>query len=469
LNTKRIIPEHFVDSYAILGAGLKVFLIQYYPLLSVLIGFLLIAFSAGPFTNSDTDWEIDAVSGVLKTGLPLANGNYLINQPPLGFYLQAAFAKGVGGLSITSGAVLVTLLGLGCVALVYGIGQLAYNRTAGFFAALIFAFNPWHLLMSRTLLIDLPCLFFSLLTVFVGLYAIKRASLKLVLVAGLAFAAAFGTKLYAVFSLIPLLAALLYYRPRKVKSMLLWLVIFLIPVIVSAYLWYDVVNHVGILSIFKHPDFYSPMPADVKPTVFFVWNFLVSYSLGWFFIDALLFSLLLVLVQPNLFRRFIPFDVASVVLVLSVVGIDVLLGVALDLQAPFINAFKYDYQALPYLCILAGTLISKSVLLLRASESSVKIRKAAFTIAGVAGFVLFAAALYFSIHNFQMYSTWTYIIFKVEPTATAGYNLFSSTPILQNSPQMYMQLLGYAIAITGVLWIGRHRITDLMVGLAKRR
>jgi len=448
---------------------LKNFLIQYYPLLSVLIGFLLVAFSAGPFTNSDTDWEIDAVSGVLKTGLPLANGSYLMDQPPIGFYLQAAFAKGVGGLSIANGTVLVTLMGLGCVALVYVIGQISYNRITGFFAALIFAFSPWHLIMSRTFLIDLPCLFFSLLTVLVGLYAIKRTSLKLVLVAALIFAVAFSTKLYAVYSLIPLLAAFLYYRPKRVKSMLLWLVVFLIPVLVSAYLWYDVVNHVGILSILRHPDFYSPMPTGIRPTVFFVWNFLVSYSLGWFFIDALMFSLLLVLLQRNLLQDFKFFDTASVAVVLSVIGINVLLGVVLDLKSPFLNAFKYDYQTLPYLCLLIGALISKSVVILKASRSMSKFRKAAFATAGVAGFGLFAAALYSNIHSFHMYSTWTYILFKVEPTATAGYNLFSSTPILQNSPQMYMQLLGYALAVTGVLWIGRHKIADLMVGRAKLR
>jgi 4-amino-4-deoxy-L-arabinose transferase-like glycosyltransferase len=468
LNTTRIIPEHFATSRVSMTAKLKFFLAEYYPLLSVLVGFLLVSFSAGPFTNSDTDWEIDAVSGVLKTGLPLANGSYLIDQPPLGFYMQAAFAKAVGGLSITNGTVLVTLLGLGCVMLVYGIGQLTYNKTTGFFAALIFALSPWHLLMSRTFLIDLPCLFFSLLTVLAGIYAIKKASLKLVLIAGLAFAAAFSTKYYAVYSLIPLLAALLYYRPRRVKPVLLWLIVFLIPIVVCTYLWYDVITHMSILSIFKHPDFFSPMPVGVKPTVFFVWNFMVSYSLGWFFIDALLFSLLLVLVKSNLFKRFVFFDATSIVVVLFVVGINVLLGVALDLKSPFLNAFKYDYQALPYLCLLAGALISKSALLLKESNFRLKFRKAAFVIVGVAGFVLFAAALYSNIHNFQMYSTWTYILFKVEPTATVGYNLFSSTPILQNSPQMYTQLLGYALAVTGVLWIGRHKLTALVVGNAKQ-
>jgi len=468
LNTTRIIPEHFAVNRVSMVAKLRFFLATYYPLLSVLVGFLLVAFSAGPFTNSDTDWEIDAVSGVLKTGLPLANGSYLIDQPPLGFYMQAVFAKAVGGLSITNGTVLVTFLGLACIVLVYGIGQMVYNRCAGFFAALIFAFSPWHLLMSRTFLIDLPCLFFSLLTVLIGLYAIKKSSTKLFLIAGLAFAAAFGTKYYAIFSLIPLLAAFLYYRPRKVKSILLWLIVFLIPVIVSTYLWYDVVNHLGILSIFKHPDFYSPMPTGVKPTVFFVWNFLVSYSIGWFFIDALLFSLLLVFFQRNLLKRFIPFDITSVVTVLSVIGIDVFLGVALDLKSPFLNAFKYDYQALPYLCLIAGALISKSAIILKASNLRIKFHKVAFTAAGVAGFVLFGAALYFSIHNFQMYSTWTYILFKVEPTATVGYNLFSSNPILQSSPQMYMQLLGYMVALTGILWIGRQRIVALMARWVKR-
>ena len=134
---------------------------------------MLVALSLGPYHNGDTAWEYDAVLGVMKYGLPYANGLYLMDQPPLGFYIQAAFFKGFG-LSINNGTFLVTLFGLGCVALVYAIGKTMYNKTTGFFAASLFAFSPWHLLLSRTFLIDVPCLFFSLLSLFVGIIAVQK-------------------------------------------------------------------------------------------------------------------------------------------------------------------------------------------------------------------------------------------------------------------------------------------------------
>ena len=53
---------------------LRIFLEEYYPLLSILVGYFLVAITIGPFHNGDTAWEFDAVLGIFKTGLPVANG-----------------------------------------------------------------------------------------------------------------------------------------------------------------------------------------------------------------------------------------------------------------------------------------------------------------------------------------------------------------------------------------------------------
>ncbi len=144
---------------------------------------MLVAFSIGPYYNGDTAWETQAVQGVIKYGLPYTNGFYLMDQPPLGFYIQAISAKAFG-LSLGNGTFLVTLCGLGAVILVYLIGKEVYNKTTGFFAALLFAFHPWQLILSRTFLIDVQCLFFSLLSLFVGMVAIKKGSFKLIVACG---------------------------------------------------------------------------------------------------------------------------------------------------------------------------------------------------------------------------------------------------------------------------------------------
>jgi hypothetical protein len=94
-----------------------------YPLLSILIGIGLVSVSIGPFQNGDTQWEYEAASGVIRWGMPYVGsfGN-MINQPPLGFYIEALFFK-VFGLSFDVGVALVTLFGLGCIVLVYEIGK----------------------------------------------------------------------------------------------------------------------------------------------------------------------------------------------------------------------------------------------------------------------------------------------------------------------------------------------------------
>lgn len=157
-----------------------------------------------------------------------------MDQPPLGFYIQAVFSKAFG-LSINNGTILVTLFGLGCIALVYGIGKFAYNKTTGFIASALLAFSPWHLVLSRSFLIDVPCLFFSLLSLFIGLIAVRRGPFKLFVVSGIVFAAAFNTKLYAVFILTPLLSFFFYNNPKNLKRMVTWLGAFSIPALLASY------------------------------------------------------------------------------------------------------------------------------------------------------------------------------------------------------------------------------------------
>ena len=257
----------------------KNFLCENYPILSILVGYLLVAFSLGPYYNGDVAWELDAVKGVMNHGLPYTNGFFLMDQPPLGFYIQALLFKGFG-VSINNGTFLVTLFGLGSVILVYLIGKAVYNKTTGFFAALLFSFTPWLLIMSRTMLIDVPCLFFSLLSLFVGITAIKKWSFKLIIVTAFIFAAAFNTKLYAAFMLIPLAGYFLYLGPKKLKTKLLWVFAFSIPVLVFSYLWYQTITGLGLFSIFGHTDFLIDNPAGFAPTYFFATNFLVTYGIG---------------------------------------------------------------------------------------------------------------------------------------------------------------------------------------------
>ena len=439
---------------------LKQFLSEHYPLLAVLIGFLMVSLSLGPYTNGDTQWEMDAVAGVLNTGLPYANG-YLMDQPPLGFYIQALWFTAFG-VSIGNGAFLVTLFGLGCMALVYGLGRLFYSRTTGFFAALLFAFSPWHLILSRTFLIDVPCLFFTLLSLFVGLVAFKRESFRLFVAAGIVFAVAFNTKLYAVFMLIPLLIFLYQNKRHDLKRLAIWLAAFALPVLVASTVWYEIVTGSDLHAIFLHTDFSVPITDLANPTPFFATNFLVSYGLGWFFIDALIVSVVFSVWQRHLFRGFRLSDAACVAVIACVISINVFLGAILDLKAPFLNTIKYSYQALPFFSLLAASLVTKSAALLKVNRLNAGLKNPLFAGLAVLGFILVASAVFYNMYFVHMFSTWEYLIFKVDPNINVGYSLFNFQPITADSPLMFLQYLGFALALSGALWVSRNKLQLLL-------
>jgi uncharacterized membrane protein len=141
----------------------KKLLKKYYPLLAILIGVTLISMAMGPYLTLDTDLEFSTAQGILKFGYPYINawGN-LFNEPPLGFYTEAAVFQ-VFGFSVTNGVALITLFGLACTVVVYKLGKELYDKTTGLFGAAFFALAPWELVLSRSFLIDVQCLLFSLI------------------------------------------------------------------------------------------------------------------------------------------------------------------------------------------------------------------------------------------------------------------------------------------------------------------
>ena len=136
----------------------------------------------------------------------------MINQPPLGFYMDAPVFHAFG-LSYANGVGVATAFGLGCVVLIYALGTLLYGKRTGLVAAALFGIVPWHVYMSKIFLIDNQNLFFSLLFLTTAVLAVRKNSQKLLAVAGVFFAVAFMTKLFAVFMLVPLL--LMIFLQRK--------------------------------------------------------------------------------------------------------------------------------------------------------------------------------------------------------------------------------------------------------------
>ncbi len=440
---------------------LKRLVCEYYPMFAVLAGFVLVAYTLGPFTNGDTAWELDATSGVLKTGLPLANGHYLIDQPPVGFYVQAAIGS-VFGVSSATGTVLTTLAGLGCIILVYIVGRILYDSLTGVLAAALFAFTPWHLILSRAFLIDVQCLFFSLLSLTVAIFALRRSSFGMFFLSGLIFAVAFNTKLYAVFTLIPLLALFMFHRPKKPAQAAKWLLAFGLPTLVSAFLWYQVITGTSMASIILHTDFAVHNTGAVAPSYFFTANFLINYGVGWLLLDAVLFGAILGFALWRRQRGFLIVGAICIAMVAAVVGVDTFLGVTLNLKPPYQNAIKYCYQALPYLALLAASLVRNSLTLTGAAKNSSRLKKVGAWLVGAAGLVLVTGALCSNMHYITLVSTVDFMIFRVQPMVNVGYSFFIAHPDTYGSTMMFVQYAGFGLAWTGLFWLSRNRLKSVL-------
>jgi 4-amino-4-deoxy-L-arabinose transferase-like glycosyltransferase len=447
--------------YMLTRSGIRKLLSENYPLLAIIIGVVLISVSIGPFVNGDTELEYEAASGVIRWGMPYVKTfGDILNQPPLGFYVEALFFTFFGS-SIDTGVVLITLLGLGCILAVYKIGNVLYGKPTGLAAAALFALSPWELVLSRTFLIDLQCLFFSLFCLLVGIYAIRKDSAKLSLVSGTLFAAALLTKLFAVFTLIPLMLLFIYYRPKKLKRALSMIGAFFLPALLFAFLWYQVISGQGLLSVFRHEDFGYYNPSGLVPSYFFVGNFLLNYGLGLFLTSAVVFSLLVCFLRRKLFSKILVFDLICLATIIPIVVVNTFLGAGLNLSAPYSNAIKYTYQSLPFFSLIAASLVGKSLSLFQSAKSKRKLRRVLFFSVVFVGLFLLVATIFVNMLYAGMLATSDYLLFKVEPNIDLGYSFFNPTPTGEHSLLMNIQYLGFAVVLSGLVWASRHTLVRL--------
>ena len=426
-----------------------------YPLLSILIGVVLVSATIGPFNNIDTQLEFDAASGVIRWGMPFMNAvGEMINQPPLGFYTEALFLK-IFGLSYNTGVALITLIGLGCSVLVYKVGKTWYGKPTALLATALFALTPWQFALSRSFLIDAQCLFFSLLSLLVGIYAVRKDSFRLLMVSAVLFAVAFLTKLFAVFMLIPLALFYFYNRQSKLKRKFA-VVAYFLPVLFLLILWYQLISGRGLISVIGIDDFTNYNTVVSAPSPFFLVNFLLN-GLGALFLVAVVLSLIVSFARRRLFSKFLTFDLICVVTILVVGSVDTLLAVGLNRGAPYMNPIKYNYQSLPFFSLLAASLVGKSLLLFNSVKLKEKWNKLLFSVAAV-GLILLVAAMFLNMNWVNEYSTWDHWLFKVESDQNIGYAFLNPNPISKGSSMMGIQYLGFAVVLSGLLWAGRKKL-----------
>jgi len=439
---------------------LKTTLKKHYSLLGILFGSVLVSISLGPYYNWDSLLEYEAASGVIKWGFPYISPGNLINQPPLGYYIDAFFFE-IFGLSYETGVCVITLFGLGCVFLVYEIGKIFYGKRTGLVAAALFGLTPWHVVMSRVFLIDTQCLFFSLLCLLVGIWAIQKGSLKILFVSGILFGLSLLTKAFGVYILIPLSLIYIYWRPKDLERVVEGIVLFFLPAFILHYLWYEIISGQGVFIIFHHSDFAHYFPEEIVPSCFFILHYFIE-NVGAFFLGACILSLLLSLSQRKLFAKVLFSDLVCLVTIICIAGLNTFLVLGRSLWVPYVNPIKYAYQSLPSFCWLAASLTGKCCLLPSRENFKGKQHRLIFSIA-VIGLFLLMASMVMNMKILNIFSGWGYFLFKVE--GEVGYSFEKLSPIIGANYTGVIQGLAFVSIVLSLFWFNLDKLKSLCARL----
>ena len=385
----------------------RALLSAHYQLIGVLIAALIVLASMGTYINWDAQTEFEAASSVVTRGFPYVTTGLMIDQPPFAFYMTAPVLQAFG-MSYVNGVGFVTALGIGCVALVYALGTLLYGKRTGLVAAALFGLVPWQVFMARVYLIDVQYMFLSLLFLLLGVLAVKRNSEKLLAVSGVLFALAFLTKLFAIFLLVPLLLMVLFKgKESGFKLNFRKILVFLAPSFIFQAVWFGGFANQHFFGVYFASDLTHPV-LIADPSLTFLPRIFVE-SAGWFLPAAAIFALVLAVSFRRLFAKTHWVDVVCAVTIVAVVGVDLGLVFGRHLLVPYIIAFKYDYAALPFVCLLAASLADKGRLLL----GSLGKRKVKLFLAGF-GLVLVFGSLVECVMFLNHSEPYPLIDFKVD-------------------------------------------------------
>jgi 4-amino-4-deoxy-L-arabinose transferase-like glycosyltransferase len=416
----------------------------------------LISISLGPYSTWDTQLEFSAAVGVVKWGFPYTTYGNMINMQPFGFYIDAFFLK-IFGASYETAVTVTTMFALGCVFLTYKVGKVLYGKRTGLFAAALFALTPWYVIMSRVFLIDVQCLFLSLLYLYIGILAIRKSSNGLYFMTGLIFGLALLTKLFAIFMLIPLLLIYVHSKPKSLRRTLQSFLLFVLPAFFIQYLWYEPISGRGLQSLLNHDDFWIKLPSGFDPYPFFSLSFF-SEALGVFLVLGYLISLSVSFFQRKQFSEFRFFDLSFFATVISVVGFNSYLVFGYNLLIPYVNSIKYEYPILPLFCLLAASAAKNCFVNSKNREIGGKRHELVVYLAAIGLYLLLVSVIFNFLSLTKMLEA-NWLTFNVP--GGLSYSFERLATVLSN-PQLWgLQLLGFLLINIGLLLSNRSKLQSL--------
>ena len=144
-------------------------------------------------------------------------------------------------------------------------------------------------------------------------------------------------------------------------------------------------------------------------------------SAGWFVFLGGFFALALGVIYRKRLRSFLQMDMVCLGTIGVIVGLNLFLVLGLHLKVPYVSAFKYNYSAVPFFCLLAASLVDKSGVLIE----SISQRKDCLIVLGfgVVGLSLLFSSLIES--TLFLNYRWGFVPFGVDSVIYYGLFVFS--------------------------------------------
>lgn len=114
-----------------------------------------------------------------------------------------------------------------------------------------------------------------------------------------------------------------------------------------------------------------------------------------------------------------------------------------------------------FFSLLAASLASKCFSLFDLAKSKGKLIKLFFFSIALVGLFFLVVALYRNMEYVHQFSTWDYLLFRVERDKSIGYSFFNLAPIGKYSLLMGIQYLGFAFVLSGLLWASKTKLGSL--------
>src|SRR5512138_2764070 len=164
----------------------------------------------------------------LRDIFPIFRAHPLLFQ----FLLALVFSFGV---SDVASRLVAVAIGLATVYLTYRLGKLLYGVKAGLLAGLFFALMPYHVVVSRQVLLDGPLVFFTTLTLFFLAYYAKTHRPAWIYLTGVAMGLTFLAKETGIILLGAIYAFLALSREIEVRLKQLALSIVLMVLMIAPF------------------------------------------------------------------------------------------------------------------------------------------------------------------------------------------------------------------------------------------